>query len=368
MKKILIFGMTESMGGIESFLMNYYRHFDRNQLQCDFLCNTQIVAYEEEIIRQGGKVYRIPARRDGARQYKKALKAFFTEHANEYDAIWENVCSLANIDYLIYAKKYGIPCRIIHSHSSRNMDSKLRGKLHSFNKIFLPLFATEFWACSESAAEWFYQKKIIREKIRYINNAVDTNQFIYSEEKRKSKRLELGINNKFVVGNVGRFHFEKNQLFLLDVFVAIAKKRDALLLLIGTGEEEEKILSKIKSLGIEDKVKILKNRRDIPELLQAMDVFVLPSLFEGVSVSAIEAQAAGLPVYLSLEGISEEVNVTRNAVRISLSDKPDVWAERILNDSKTFVRKDTSYNIKAAGYDIDVEAQKLQKLLERILS
>ena len=161
MFNILIFGMNDNPGGVESFLMNYARNFDKTKVHMDFLCNTKVVAYENELTDMGCKVIKVTARRDNPVRYKKDMKAFFKEHAAEYDVIWVNLCSLANIDYLKMAKKYGIPVRIIHSHNSKNMDSRLRGILHKINKKKIGRIATDYWACSYEAAKWFYPDKII---------------------------------------------------------------------------------------------------------------------------------------------------------------------------------------------------------------
>ena len=161
MFNILIFGMNDNPGGVESFLMNYARNFDKTKVHMDFLCNTKVVAYENELTDMGCKVIKVTARRDNPVRYKKDMKAFFKDHAAEYDVIWVNLCSLANIDYLKMAKKYGIPVRIIHSHNSRNMDSRLRGILHKINKKKIGRIATDYWGCSYEAAMWFYPDKII---------------------------------------------------------------------------------------------------------------------------------------------------------------------------------------------------------------
>jgi len=231
MKRILVFGMTEVAGGVESFLMNYYRHMDRQQLQFDFLCNThQKIAYENEIIAMGGKTYHITARSDNYLIYRKELKTFFSTAGKLYDTIWVNVSSLANIDYLKMAKKYGISRRIIHSHNSMNMDSKLRGILHKRNKRNIQKYATDFWACSRQAADWFYDYSF-SSKIVIIKNAVDVKKMEYSTAKRNEKRMQLHMSFKnqdrdgmYLVGNVGRLHYQKNQIFLLDVFSEFIKK------------------------------------------------------------------------------------------------------------------------------------------------
>ena len=161
MIKILVFGITQNPGGVESVIMNYYQKLNKNKIQFDFLCNTLEVAYEKEILKLGGKIYRITARSENAKKYKKELEDFYKKHAHEYNAIWVNVCSLANIDYLKMAKKYNIKYRIIHSHNSENMDSKLRGILHKINKKLIKKYATDYWACSEEAGKWFFNKKIM---------------------------------------------------------------------------------------------------------------------------------------------------------------------------------------------------------------
>ena len=184
MKRILVFGMTENPGGVESFLINYYRHIDRNKIQFDFLCNThELVAYEEELIALGGRVFHITARSKNRNLYKKQLKEVFEKHSKEWSAIWVNVCSLANIDYLKLAKKYGINKRIIHSHNSQNMDNTLRGFLHKWNKKRIDDYATDFWACSEDAAKWFYKDDVLSKAV-IIHNAIDVTRLSFDEEKR----------------------------------------------------------------------------------------------------------------------------------------------------------------------------------------
>ncbi len=226
-EKVLVFGITENPGGVESVIMNYYRNIDREKIKFDFLCNTEIVAYEEEIKKLGGEIYRITARSKDRKKYKEDMKKFFEEHAKEYTTIWVNVCSLANIDYLIYAKKYGIKRRIIHSHNSRNMDGFLRGMLHRLNKLILGEYATDFWACSEEAGKWFYYPSV-RESSKYliVNNAIDLDKYKYNPEIRKEYRKDLKLEDKLVIGNIGRLHFQKNQIFLIKIFKEIVKKNE----------------------------------------------------------------------------------------------------------------------------------------------
>ena len=200
MMKILVFGITQNPGGVESFIMNYYRKLNRSRVQFDFLCNTQTVAYEDEIASLGGKIFKITQRSQNPQKYKKDMDEFFSQNAKNYSAIWVNVCSLANIDYLKYAKKYKIKTRIIHSHNTQNMDSFLRGILHKINRLFISKYANHFFACTELAGEWFYSKKIRASKnYRLIPNAIDTEKFLFSEKARSELREQWGIENELVI-------------------------------------------------------------------------------------------------------------------------------------------------------------------------
>lgn len=330
MKKIIVFGMTENPGGIESFLMNYYRKLPTERIQFDFLCNTNEVAYEREIQKLGGKIYRIPARRDGRKRFRTALNSFMEKHANEYDAIWVNVCSLANIDYLKAAKKYGIVRRIIHCHNAANGDSFLRGILHLVNKKCIDRYATDFWSCSDSASEWFFGKNILKHpKYRLIYNAVDADEFVPDDNVRDACREELHLQGKLVIGHIGRFHFQKNHRFLLSVFQELQKiNADYELLLVGQGELMEEIRSLAEQMNIERHVHFLGLRDDIAKLFQAMDVFVFPSVFEGLPLVLLEAQANGVPVVAS-DTITRSVKVNSNVYFESLKESPQQWAKRI---------------------------------------
>lgn len=363
--KVLVFGMTENPGGVESFLMNYYRCIDREKIQFDFLCNSyQPIAYEQEIHQLGGKTYHISSRSKNFLKYRKEMKSFFELHKGEYQAIWVNVCSLANIDYLKMAKKYGIPRRIIHSHNSQNMDGRLRKILHDINKHKIDQFATDFWACSQGAAEWFYGKKAAE----IIHNAINVDQMSYDESKRKTCRIQLGWDDNYVIGNIGRFHFQKNQLFLLDVFYELLQKiPEARLILIGQGEDEKRIKEKIHVLGLDGKVGMPGVQKDISGWLSAMDIFLFPSVFEGLSVVALEAQANGIPILASTLAISKEAKINNNVVLLELDRSAKDWSQIICKIKKELQREQNEkikMVFKKNHYDICAEVQKLEMLLE----
>lgn len=371
MKKVLVFGMTENPGGVESVIMNYYRNIDRNKIQFDFLCNTEIVAYSDEIESLGGKIYKITARRKNRFKFYKELNTFFKQHATEYEAIWVNVCSLANIDYLKYAKKYNIKKRIIHAHNSQNMDSFLRGLIHRLNRLNISKYATDYWTCSNEASKWFYSKKIIKStKYLIVKNAIDLSKFKYNEIIRKKYRKELNLEGKIVFGNVARLHTQKNHIFLLKVFYRIQKKfKNSVLVLVGDGEEKNKIESMIKKLDIKNKVILLGVRDDISNIMQAMDAFIFPSTFEGLGIVAIEAQTAGLPVFASKYVIPKEVEIDKEIFNfIDLKNGEEYWANKIINvmtnirKNKINRRSKINLFIKR-GYSIEEESKKIEKKL-----
>lgn len=367
MKRILVFGITENPGGIESFIMSYYRKIDRSKFQFDFLCNTKLVAYEDEILNLGGKIYRICARSENRKQYKNDMKMFFKQHSKEYDAVWENVCSLANIDYLKYAKKYGIKRRIIHSHNSNNMDSKLRGLLHAYNKRRIDKYATDFWACSKEASDWFYNGSI-SDKVIIIPNAIDVKSKMFDQIKRRQIRKQYGLENNLIIGNIGRLHFQKNQEFAIDIFERLYIKDDRFrLVLIGQGEYEEKLKEKVKRLKLDGKVLFVGASKDIQGWLSAFDLFLFPSLFEGLGIALLEAQANGLPVVCSSDSIPHDVKVNDNFSFISLEEGVDNWTSLIeekVNDAR-LNENAIIKNFKEKGFDIDFEVERFESNLDK---
>ncbi len=368
MNRILIFGMTENPGGVESFLINYYRHIDRSRLQFDFLCNSHNpIAYEEDVKKLGARCFHITARSVNYKSYKKELETLFEEHAKEWNAIWVNVCSLANIDYLKMAKRYGIEKRIIHSHNSQNMDSILRGIMHRWNRFFLDKYATDFWACSEDAAKWFYTKRKL-ERAVIIHNAIDIDKMKFDNEKRKEIRDQFQWNGKTVIGNVGRLHFQKNQLFLIEIFEKYHKNnKDSVLVLVGAGEDEQILKDKVKKLELDKEVFFVGLQKDIQAWLSCFDLFLFPSKFEGLGIAALEAQANGVPILASKKVIPEEVKMNNNFAFVSLNESQSVWCNE-MDKVLLLGREDldaVKENFIKKGYEIATEAPKLERLLEK---
>lgn len=371
-KKVLIFGMNENPGGVESFLMNYVRRFDQIRLHVDFLCNSMNpIAYEDELVQRGASVFHITARSQNPFKYYGELRQFFEVHAKDYDALWVNINSLANIDYLKQAKKYGIPVRIVHSHNSQNMDSRLRGKLHNYNKKRIAKWATDFWACSDKAAAWFYEGEALKQA-KIIPNAIDIEASRFFEAARQSIRQQYQLQDAYVIGHVGRLHFQKNQDFILRVFAELVKtKSQARLVLIGQGDDEAMLKALADELGVADKVIFAGVQKNVSEWLSAFDLFFFPSKFEGLPLAPFEAQANGLPVLVSAEGVPEENKINPNVYFASLEKSPKDWAELIQKLSEQDSRlseQETAQHFQNSGYDIRYAAQELENNLLNILN
>ena len=357
MIKVLVFGMTENPGGVESVIMNYYRHIDRTRIQFDFLCNSyEKVAYEDELLALGGHTFHFPARSKNYLAYRRELTRFFREHAAEYGAIWVNICSLANIDYLKLAKQYGIPKRIIHSHNSANMDSRLRGMLHQHNKKQINRYATDFWACSEEAARWFYPPEICHRAV-ILHNAIDVKRMTFDENGRETVRRQLGWQDQFVIGNVGRLHFEKNQRFAIEIMAELIRKDSSMrLVLVGQGDDEGELREQIAREGLEEYVCMAGVQSNIRDWLSSFDLFVFPSVFEGLPVAAMEAQANGVPVLASETVIPDEVRMNGNLKFLNLRQSPEVWADAVIEMKERFHREDAEdirMHFIQSGYEIE---------------
>ena len=340
-------------GGLETFVMNVYRNIDRTKVQFDFLSHTPNGDYAQEVQSMGGRVYGIKPRNVGFFAYYKSLDKFFKEHAHEYQAIHLHTSSLSMASCLFYAKKYGIKVRIIHAHSSSISGSKLNYILHFLTKPFVRFLATDYLGCSDKGLDWLYKNTGIRHKAIMINNGIDTNLFRFSPTKRERVRNTLKIGeNTIVIGHVGRFFWVKNHKFLVNIFnVYHLKNKDSKLLLIGTGELEEEIRKQVKELRINDDVLFLGLRSDIPDLLQAMDIFIMPSFFEGLPVSLVEAQTSGLPI-LATDIISKDAQIIDYFYTLSLSHSAEDWANKIHKIVNSYQRKDTSEATKRKGFDV----------------
>ena len=342
-------------GGLESMLMNYYRHIDREEVQFDFLVHRQErAAFDDEIESLGGRIYRLPRLVPWSKNYLAALNRFFDEHS-EYKIVHVHLDCLSLV-ILKVAAQHNVPVRVAHSHSA-NQDKNLKYPIKLWYKRGIPKYATNLFACGEGAGDWMFGGA----SYQIINNAIDVVASAYNPTKRQEMRRQLGLENEFTIGHVGRFNQPKNHPFLLDIFAALLRREpNAVLLLVGGGEDMTKIQAKAQILGIAEHVRLLGVRSDVADLMQTMDVFVFPSLYEGLPVTMVEAQAAGLPCLIS-DKVPPECIITEGLVDIlPLSAGAEAWAEKILS-KRAIHRTDRRAEIAAHGFDITIEAVKLQE-------
>lgn len=334
--------------GLETMLMNYYRHMDKEKIQFDFLTHRpERDDYDDEIESMGGKVYYAPRLYpQNYSAYFKYMDNFFKEHP-EYKIMHSHIDAMSYLP-LKAAKKSGVPVRIAHSHNtSIDKDFKLPLKLYYKSRIMS--VSNYYCACGEEAGKFLFPGK----EYTVIPNAIETDKFRYDETVRDRKRKELGVNDEMVFGHVGRISYQKNHKFLVEIFNEILKKNsNSLLLLIGVGEKEEEVRKQIEELGISNKVRFLGNRSDVYELYQAMDAFMLPSFFEGIPVVGIEAQYAGLPCFFS-DKVPDEVEFSGRCFFMSLSKSPVQWADEILDMMSKFNRNANDEKLKSSLYDIN---------------
>lgn len=347
-------------GGMETLIMNIYRNIDRNKVQFDFLVHyDEPGEYDEEIRKLGGKIYVMPRTTpQNYFKYKKALNRFFRDH-HEYLIVHGHLQSTAFLYHKI-AKENGVKCCITHSHAA-GYDNNLKSRLAYYTSLRAQKCTDIFMGCSQMACELFFPDAIKSGKQMYIlKNGIQISKYIYSENSRNSMRKELCLDDKLVVGHIGRFSIVKNHAFLLNVFANIIKKRpDSILLLIGEGPLKDIIQKRANDLNIQGNIRFLGARNDVNLLLQAMDVFVLPSQYEGLGIVLIEAQAAGLKCFTSANVVPQEAQVTQLLEYLDLQSGPEAWADKILN-SYPYNRQNSENEIMQHGYDISQTAKFLQ--------
>lgn len=360
-KKIRILNLFTVMnrGGAETMVMNYYRAVDRSKVQFDFMVHREERgAYDDEIEALGGKIYRMPAVRPWtASSYRNTVKQFYQSHP-EYKIIHSHMSELGYYDF-IEAKKAGVAVRISHAHN-RPHGVDLKSPIRWYYKTKMLPYVTHMFMCGEESGEWLFGEKN-KDKFIMLNNAIDSEKYRFCPEKREAVRNSLGLDRKLVVGHVGRFDTQKNHKFIIEIFCGILKKRpDSVLLLVGndSGEISDAIHSAVERMNISENVRFLGVRNDVADLMQAMDVFLFPSLFEGLSLASVEAQAAGLPILIS-DQVPIECKMTELVHVLPLSSSAEAWADKVIELSKS-PHADTNQEIKKAGFDIKENAKWLQ--------
>lgn len=363
MKRLLCILSNMNSGGAETFLMKVYRKLDRSKYQMDFCINVKEECfYDKEIISFGGEIFRIPSKSENTKEFKKQLSEIIKR--GNYKYVLRITSNAAGFMDLKIAKKAGAEICSVRSSNSSDGTSKIAKLVHRLGRVLYGRYVDVKFAPSDLAAKYTFGNKAYKNgDVTILPNAVDLSVYRFDSLEREKIRNEFGIDReKTVIGHIGRFQTQKNHVFLIDIFDKIhsINNPDTVLLLVGTGELEPAVKNKVDSLGLTDSVVFAGVRADIPSVLSAMDVFVLPSFFEGMPNTVIEAQATGLPCVIA-DTITREANITGLVEYLPL-ENPQVWAEKALNAIKE-QRVDTKQVFVDNKYDIESTVEIFVKLV-----
>lgn len=363
--KVLHVGLSSNMGGIETYLINMYRNIDKSKFEFSYLVfSGPKVCFYDELCETGCKIFSVEHRRNNYFKFLKEVKEVLKN--NSFDYIHFHLMEFSCFEIILFANKYCSGKIILHSHIAN--DNKRSLKTSILNKIGEYLVSREDnyikAGCSEDAGKFMFEK--FKDKsFKILNNGIDLDKFIYNERIREEVRNNLGLKNKIVIGHVGRFVKQKNHSQLVDIFYEVHKKnKDTVLLLVGQGPLLEEIKSKVNELGIQDSVNFIGVRNDINEIYQAIDIFLFPSLFEGLGFVLIEAQASGLPCFIT-DTLPDEVKVLDTTYSISLDEKNSFWAEKILDCSKS-IASHTRHKVSEKMYNSNFNIRKEIKFVEKL--
>ena len=356
-------------GGQESYLMNMYRHIDRERVQFDFYTPFQnrMPQMTREIESLGGRVWAsgFPFGTDNRDYVRRGLAAFLAEHPYEIVHIHSgSIYALATGAKL--ARRSGARRVIVHSHCGGFANLRYR-VARLVTRHALLTYPTDYYACSHLAARWKFPPSVMRRgNYTVLKNAVDTAALHYDPTLRQAARRQLGLADKPTVGHVGRFALQKNHRFLIEIFAALTElEPNAQLVLVGEGELVDEVLEQVDKLGLEEHVHYLGSRQDVPALMNAFDVLVLPSFFEGLPVVGVEAQATGLPVVTST-GVTRELPIEDLATYLPLTDTAAQWA-RVIQRVMESPRRDTTAALVESGYDVREAARRMQQRYEEMV-
>ncbi len=352
--KVLIIGMSPVKGGIEMLLMQFFRNIDRSQVEFDFLTFCDKCAFEEEILSAGSQVFHITRRGENPLKNRKELIAFYKAHTDAYDYIWYHLSSASNCAPVVLARKYTTAKIICHSHGTSFESRAILRPVHLLlDKLNYPALmrSTDYcFACSEAAGKWLF--KNTDKDIKLVRNGVNIEKFRFDAPVREQMRSIFHAQDSIVVGHAGRFCTVKNQSFIIDAFAALHRAvPKSVLLLAGEGETKSAMEEKVRTLGLEKCVHFLGFRDDFDRLVQAFDVFLMPSLCEGLPLSAIEAQTSGAFCLFS-QGVPQETAITDLASFLSLEEPAELWAKKMQEiTAKPIDRSQYAQIVQDAGYD-----------------
>lgn len=346
-------------GGVEAVIMNYYEHIDRTKVQFDFIVhNDNKIDITQKVEAMGGKVYKVTPYYKNPIAFMHGIYKVIRDH--HYRIVHSNMNTLSAFP-LFAAWVAGAPVRILHNHSTSSPGETKRNIMKFMLRPFARLFANHYLACSRLAGEWMYGRKMMDSgKVTIVNNAIDLKKYAFNPQKRKILRKELGLADEFVIGHVGRFMFQKNHEFLIDVFAEAYKKNPHMaLLLVGDGPLRPAMEEKVRKLGLTGHVKFLGLRNNVQDFYHVMDFLFLPSHYEGLPVVGVEAQANGLLCLFSTK-VTKETRLTHSAQFLDLEAGASMWAEGIIS-LKCERNKKAGDELRQAGFEINKETEKLVK-------
>lgn len=364
MKSIKVLQVLDKISynsGVSAVVMNYYKYLPQEHVKCDFLLYEQAKSdLKSEILAKGSNVYVTgqPSAKN-MRTYCRNVESFFTSHAEEYDVVHVHIPNAAFV-ILSCAKKYGVPIRIIHSHNARGADGIVK-KARNFvlNKWGI-CYANRYMACSNAAGEYLFGKKLCEKgQVTILNNAILLEKYRYNPQKRKEIRNALGVGDEVLLGHVGRFAEQKNHMGLLAIFSKLCEQGwKGKLLLIGDGELRDATMQRAERLGIKERVIFAGVVSNVNEYMSAMDIFLLPSLYEGLPVVCVEAQAAGLPCLVSTN-VTREIELT-DRVKFIENENIAQWCDAIEQMERAV--PDRTEMVQMDDYDIEKQTRRLEEM------
>lgn len=349
-------------GGVESCVFNYYRAIDKTKYQFDFFYDADsTVEPPEEIIKMGARFYKLPPYQHLTKYIRELCKIL----KNEQYRIIHSHLNTISIFPLYAAWLGGVPIRIAHNHSVPSGSEWKRDILKNFLRCFSRVFATDYCACSEKAGRWLFGNRVFElGRVTILRNAIDFQTFYFDEDKRVSTRKELGLEDKFVVGHVGRFTYAKNHKFLIKIFAEVHKqKNNAVLLLVGDGELHEDIVKWLKKENVYENTILVGKTNKTEKYYNAMDILVFPSRFEGLPLTTVEALACGVPCVVS-EAIPKEALIADGFKYMLLSASPESWARCAIEMSS----KKPCLNTLSKQYEIQKAVEDLESLYAKLLN
>ena len=376
-QRVLIVGLTSNKGGLETFVLELYRRIDRNRIQFDFLrfSKDRKLAYEDEIVSLGGRVFYCPTIRDNIVEHFHSLHLIFRQ--THYKAVYYQANDkILSVDVFRIAMMHAVPIRILHSHNSTHLRELPEGLYHEmigsgfrdpiYQRIRKTIasktmnrYVTHYFCCSKAAGEWMFGKN---RNFKVINNGIDTVQYAFNPEMRDQIRQLENVKDKVVFGTVARFAPEKNPLFLIDIFHAIHKTRpDSVFWHIGGNFLESQVREKIIRLNLEDSYLLLGSKDNVCEYLNAMDLFLLPSIYEGFPITLVEAQTSGLHCLVS-NTITPEVDITGNVAFFSLDEPAEKWADAAIS-MIGYKRESHQQQVAEQGFDIHTRVRDFEELI-----